>query len=152
MIWRRLYQEQLSIAQRQLSSLLTDTDSNLDLLSNLSKTFTNVDVQAEAFQARCESLLAEQQRLSSIASDVGQNLQYYNYLDPITRRLNAPGVRHFVRSGDFSEMLAQLDECLVYMKEHVRHSNNQNHTINEQLTHNHFVAQSTRVLNVRVTV
>ena len=47
------------------------------------------------------------------------NLKYYNYLEPVTRRLNAPGAGNFVRSKEFSEMLARLDECLEYMAAHV---------------------------------
>ena len=112
----RLYHDQLQVSRRHLDNLLADTDANLDLLTSLSKSFENVEAQASAFQARCESLLADQRRLSTLAEDVSHNLQYYNYLDPITRRLNAPGVRHFVRSDDFSDMLAQLDDCLEYMK------------------------------------
>ena len=115
----RLYLDQLQTSRRHLDSLLQDADTNLNLLTHLSKTFDDVEAQASAFQARCESLLADQRRLSSLADDVGENLQFYNYLDPITRRLNAPGVRHFVRSDDFTEMLSQLDECLEYMKVHV---------------------------------
>ena len=113
-----MYQEQLRLSRRHLDSLLRDADANLKLLSSLSASFDGVEAQASAFQARCESLLADQRRLSSLADDVGHNLQYYNYLDPITRRLNAPGVRHFVRGEDFSGMLGQLDECLIYMKSH----------------------------------
>ena len=117
----RLHHDQLQGSRSHLDSLLKDTDTNLDLLATLSKTFRNVEAQASAFQARCESLLAEQRRLASLADDVGENLQYYNYLDPITKRLNAPGVRHFVRSDDFTDMLSQLDDCLEYMKIHASH-------------------------------
>ncbi|KAL9055691.1 MAG: hypothetical protein Q9162_003417 [Coniocarpon cinnabarinum] len=114
----QLYLDELQTSRRHLDSLLKDADANLELLSSLTRTFNGVEAQAAAFQARCESLLTEQRRLSSLADDVEHNLQYYNYLDPITRRLNAPGVRHFVRSDDFTGMLAQLDECLEYMKKH----------------------------------
>ena len=62
--------------------------------------------------------------MTALADHVGHNLQYYNYLDPITRRLNAPGVGHFVRGDDFSQMLSQLDECLEYMQAHVSHLSN----------------------------
>lgn len=116
---RRLYHEQLQTSRGHLDSLLADTDTNLQLLSTLSSSFNAVEKQAAAFQERCESLLAEQRRLSTLADDVGHNLQYYNFLDPITRRLNAPGVRHFVRGEDFLDMLSQLDDCLDYMRAHV---------------------------------
>ena len=57
--------------------------------------------------------------MASLADSLDQNLKYYNYLEPVTRRLNAPGAGNFVRSKDFSEMLARLDECLEYMTAHV---------------------------------
>lgn len=57
--------------------------------------------------------------MSGIAQDVGENLQYYNLLDPLTRRLNAPGAGNLVRSQDFPQMLANLDSCLDFMHAHV---------------------------------
>ena len=54
-----------------------------------------------------------------MAEELEHNLKYYNYLEPVTRRLNAPGAGNFVRSKEFSEMLARLDECLEYMALHV---------------------------------
>jgi conserved oligomeric Golgi complex subunit 3 len=61
----------------------------------------------------------EQKRLEALARGVKDNLQYYSYLEPITRRLNAPGAGNFVRGKEFSDMLARLDECLEYMGAHV---------------------------------
>ena len=57
--------------------------------------------------------------MTSLANDIDHNLKYYSYLEPVTRRLNAPGAGNFVRSKDFSEMLVRLDECLEYMAHHV---------------------------------
>ena len=54
-----------------------------------------------------------------LADNLKQNLKYYDYLEPVTRRLNAPGAGNFVRSQEFSAMLARLDECLEYMAAHV---------------------------------
>lgn len=54
-----------------------------------------------------------------MAETIGDNLQYYGYLEPITRRMNAPGAGAAVRGKEFSDMLARLDECLEYMNEHV---------------------------------
>lgn len=48
------------------------------------------------------------------------NIQFYDFLDPASRRLNAPGAGNTVRGQDFSDMLRQLDECLDYMETHVR--------------------------------
>ena len=98
-----------------------ETSATLDLLSSLSKSFNSVETQTTAFQKQCEDLMVEQKRLESLADNVGENLQYYSFLEPITRKLNAPGAGNFVRGREFSDMLARLDECLDYMNNHVGH-------------------------------
>lgn len=57
--------------------------------------------------------------MTELADDIKRNLNFYDYLEPATRRLNAPGAGSFVRSKEFSEMLSRLDECLDYMAAHV---------------------------------
>ena len=116
----RLYRDQLLVTESHLDSLLASTSSTLDLLNSLSASFRSVEAQTTAFQAQCEGLMSEQKRVSLLAGDIGENLQYYNYLEPITRRMNAPGAGGFVRGKDFSEMLHTLDRCLEYMRSHVR--------------------------------
>ena len=80
--------------------------------------------QTTTFQRQCENLLSEQKRLTEIAGNMSENLKYYSYLEPINRRLNAPGAGSFIKSKDFSAMLARLDECLNYMAIHVRRCSN----------------------------
>lgn len=102
-----------------LDSLLSDTNSALSLLNSLSDSFRAVEAQTTSFQEQCEGLLKEQRRITGLADDLDKNLKYYNYLEPVTKRLNAPGAGNFVRSSEFSEMLSRLDECLEYMVSHV---------------------------------
>ena len=71
------------------------------------------------FQKQCEGILQEQKRMTELANELGRNLKYYTFLEPVTRRLNAPGAGSFVRSKEFSEMLSRIDECLEYMSVHV---------------------------------
>ncbi|KAI9738318.1 MAG: Golgi transport complex subunit 3 [Cirrosporium novae-zelandiae] len=111
--------DQLNLQISHLDSILDGTSSTLDLLSSLSSSFRAVQAQTTAFQKQCEGLLTEQKRLTTLADGIGENLQYYGYLEPITRRLNAPSAGNFVRGQDFSEMLTHLDECLRYMKKHL---------------------------------
>lgn len=118
LIGPRLYEEQLQMSQDHLESLLASTASTLDLLSSLSESFKAVEAQTTAFQAQCESLMSEQKRITKLADDMDQNVQYYTYLEPITRRLNAPGAGKLVRSKEFPDMLANLDNCLAYMEAH----------------------------------
>lgn len=85
----------------------------------MTRSFKDVEAQTTTFQKQCEGLLEDQRRIEGLANDLEHNLKYYNYLEPVTRRLNAPGAGSFVRSKDFSEMLARIDDCLEYMAEHV---------------------------------
>ncbi len=116
---RRTYLSQLELSQSHLDSLLSDTTSTLDLLATLSGSFKAVEAQTTTFQKQCEGLLQEQKRMTDLADNLKQNLRYYDYLEPVTRRLNAPGAGNFVKSQEFSDMLARLDECLEYMAAHV---------------------------------
>lgn len=111
--------DELQMSKSHLDSLLSDTSSTLDLLSSLSKSFNAVELQTSDFQKQCEGLLSVQKRDSDLAFDIQRNLQYYDFLDPASRRLNAPGAGNTVRSQDFSDMLRRLDECLDYMERHV---------------------------------
>ncbi len=115
----RLYHDQLQLSESHLDTLLADTTSTLGILSSLYESFKMVEAQSTAFHAQCEGLLSEQLRIAKLASDLSENLLYYSYLEPITRRLNAPGAGSFVRGKEFAEMLSTLDKCIEYMQAHV---------------------------------
>ncbi|KAL8996471.1 MAG: hypothetical protein Q9169_004021 [Polycauliona sp. 2 TL-2023] len=115
------YKKELDLYSSHLDSLLSDATSALDLLTSLSNSFKSVEAQTTTFQKQCEGLTQEQMRLTRLADDVSQNLKYYSFLEPVTRRLNAPGAGSLVRSQEFSSMLARLDECLEYMAAHPEH-------------------------------
>ncbi|KAK2857294.1 hypothetical protein FQN49_004847 [Arthroderma sp. PD_2] len=104
-----------------LDSLLQDTSQTLELLSSLSKSFEAVEDRTSAFQKQCEGLLSARNKSSKLADGILENLAHYDYIDPISRRLNAPGASNSVRSKDFSAMLRRLDECLDYMHAHPEH-------------------------------
>lgn len=114
-----LYHQQLLLTESHLDSILADTTSALKLLSELSNSFKAVEAQTSDFRGSCEGLLAETKRIGTLADEVSENVGYYAYLEPITRRLNAPGAGNFVRSKEFSDMLVNLDNCLDYMQAHV---------------------------------
>ncbi|KAH0564773.1 hypothetical protein GP486_001843 [Trichoglossum hirsutum] len=117
----RLYHDQLLMTESHLDSLLANTSSTLDLLNSLSASFKSVEAQTTAFQSQCEGLMLEQKRVSRLADDIAENLQYYNYLEPITRRMNAPNAGAFVRGKEYSDMLHTLDKCIEYMGSHSNH-------------------------------
>ncbi|KAL3426299.1 Conserved oligomeric Golgi complex subunit 3 [Phlyctema vagabunda] len=114
----QLYKEQLVLAEQHLDNLCGDTTSALDLLATLSDSFKAVDSQTTAFQSQCEGLLTEQKRLRTLADEVGIDLQYYGYLEPLTRRLNAPGAGRLIKAADFVEILTNLNSCIEFMDQH----------------------------------
>jgi hypothetical protein len=107
------------LSERHLDSLLDDTSSALDLLTSLSESFKLVESQTTAFQAQCEDLLAEQKQIRDLADGIGTDLQYYAYLEPLTRRLNTPGSGRLVQNDDFLDMLRNLNTCIEFMDQHV---------------------------------
>ncbi|OCL14825.1 Sec34-domain-containing protein, partial [Glonium stellatum] len=117
----QLYRDQLHLSRTHLDSLVSDTTSTLDILSSLSESFKAVEAQTTAFRTQCEALVADQKRITKLADDMEENLRYYLYLEPITKRLNAPGAGNFVRGKEFTEMLSNLDNCLDYMQGHPNH-------------------------------
>lgn len=114
----QVYREQLRLAESHLDRLLASGNSTLDLLQSLSNSFNAVDKQTTAFQAECEDILNDQKRTTKLADAIAENVQYYTYLDPIQKRLNAPGAASLVRRKEFAEMLSNLDVCLDYMEGH----------------------------------
>jgi hypothetical protein len=115
----RLYRDQLALSERHLNTLLEDTTSALDLLATLSESFKAVELETTAFQSQCEDLLGEQKRLRDLADEIGTELQYYAYLEPLTRRLNNPGATRLIRGDDFLDMLVNLNTCIDFMDRHV---------------------------------
>ncbi|KAK2628854.1 hypothetical protein QTJ16_001957 [Diplocarpon rosae] len=107
---------------RQVTNLTADTTAALDLLASLSESFRTVESETTAFQGQCEDLLAEQKRLRDLADEVGTDLQYYAYLEPLTKRLNAPGSGRLVRNDDFLDMLLNLNTCIDFMDRHANRS------------------------------
>jgi len=61
----------------------------------------------------------EQKQIRTLSAEVGTGLQYYAYLEPITRRLNAPGASSVIGDDGFVEMLTNLDACIEFMIKHV---------------------------------
>lgn len=117
----RLYQDQLHLMRNHLDAIISDTSSALDTLSSLTESFKMVESQTTTFQTQCEGLIEDQTRITTLADDMEQNLRYYLYLEPITKRLNAPGAGNIVRGKEFTDMLANLDSCLEYMQSRTKH-------------------------------
>ncbi|KAI9680828.1 MAG: Golgi transport complex subunit 3 [Caeruleum heppii] len=117
----RIQQDNLLLTQSYLESITSGTLSTLDLLSSVSSMFKTVEVQSTAFRSRCHAILADQERSSGLSAKLRDNVQYYDLLEPITRRLNNPSAGKFVGGVEFQTMLTNLDNCLQYMRAHPEH-------------------------------
>jgi predicted oxidoreductase (fatty acid repression mutant protein) len=115
-----LYCDQLTLTERHLDSLIKDANSSLQMLKNLSNSFKSVEDQTSSFQAQCEHLLTEQKRLEVLADGVGTSLHYYEYIDNVTRRLNAPGATRLVDHDSFADILDNLESCISFMSKNVQ--------------------------------
>jgi ABC-type transporter Mla subunit MlaD len=111
------------MTERHLDRLVNDANGALDLLTSLADNFRAVEAHTSSFQAQCDDLLSEEQRLQTLADEVGTDLHYYAYLDGVTRRLNAPGASRLVDHENFGEILTNLDACIEFMSNHVSPSN-----------------------------
>jgi hypothetical protein len=107
------------MTERHLETLVEDTNSALELLESLCKSFRSVEDQTTSFRAQCDDLLSEQKRLQTLADEVGTELEYYSYLENVTRRLNAPGASRLVDNSVFGEVLDNLDSCIAFMEKNV---------------------------------
>ena len=58
-------------------------------------------------------------RLEKLADEVGTDIQYYEYLDTASRRLNAPGAGRLVDNESFGDVVENIDSCIDFMENHV---------------------------------
>lgn len=114
-----IYGDQLAMTERHLETLIEDTNSALQLLASLSESFRGVEEQTTTFQSQCEDLLSEQRRLEKLADEVGTDLHYYAYIEPVTRRLNAPNAGRLVDDDSFGDIMVNLDACNAFMEKNV---------------------------------
>ncbi|TQS35245.1 hypothetical protein Golomagni_04339, partial [Golovinomyces magnicellulatus] len=114
----KLYLDNLELFERHLDRIIIDTKSALSHLETLSKSFQSINSETTAFQMQCEKLLTEEKKLVDLTDEVGTALQYYAYLESLTRRLNAAGAGRIVTSEDFLDMLMNLNSCIEFMDKH----------------------------------
>ena len=110
-----LYMDQLTLTERHLDALISSTSHALNILASLSESFRTVEEHTSSFRAQCKDLVTDQKRLQKLAHDVGHDLQYYAYLETITRQLNAPGATRLADDDALAEILYTLDSCVAFM-------------------------------------
>ena len=107
------------MARSRVDRLLDKVTSSVDLLTTLSSSFKAVRNQTSGFGSQSQEILSGQRRFQRLADDIDENVRYYEYLEPITRKLNAPGAGRLVSEKEFPDILSHLDACISYMEAHV---------------------------------
>ncbi|CEG76467.1 Putative DNA repair helicase rad15 [Rhizopus microsporus] len=115
-----VYRDHLQKVQhyRQACIILLDQlQQTRQALEVLEKDYAFVSEKTSTVQAACESILKDQERLTRIADELSQRLDYFNHLEVIAKLLNAPG-ENVCLDPEFIPALSKLDECIKYMNQH----------------------------------
>ncbi|ORE04923.1 Sec34-domain-containing protein [Rhizopus microsporus var. microsporus] len=115
-----VYRDHLQKVQhyRQACIILLDHLQQTRLaLEVLEKDYAFVSEKTSTVQAACESILKDQERLTHIADELSQRLDYFNHLEVVAKLLNAPG-ENVCLDPEFIPALSKLDECIEYMNQH----------------------------------
>lgn len=91
----------------------------LKFIGKLDAGFSSVEKETSSLQAKCNSLLEEQSKLSQLSHDIHKNLEIFNNLEIVTKALNAPGSK-LVTKESFPGLLDKLDEGLLYVEAHMK--------------------------------
>ena len=92
-------------------------------MSKISASFQDIDSQTRVLEAQSNGILEEQRKSEKLSDEITDNLRYYEPLERISRRLNAPGAGGLVRNNfeEFSNILSTLDINIEYMEQHPKH-------------------------------
>lgn len=116
------YRNHLSIVQlyqQACDEFLVDLQASCSLFDQLEKDYSFVDEQTRSIQEACETILAEQHRLTRLAEGLSERLAYFNELEPIAKLFNSSyGSGDICLNKEFIPMLDKLDICIQYMQDH----------------------------------
>ncbi|CAH2050018.1 unnamed protein product, partial [Iphiclides podalirius] len=110
------YYKQLEERRDECISLTNQITGTMADLNKLKEEYTLVSDKTNALHTMSEQLLADQTKLSNIGEDIKQKLHYFTQVEHLSQRLNSPTMS--VNSETFFNVLAKIDECLDYMRNH----------------------------------
>jgi hypothetical protein len=79
-----------------------------------------VNTKTSSLNEASENLIQEQRQLSEISDDIKFRLKHFTQAEHLIQRLQNPTFSP--ASEQFVEILANIDECIEYLKDHVRNS------------------------------
>jgi hypothetical protein len=93
-------------------------NDGLSHLRLLGEQYRFVSTKSNALHTACQHLLQEQNVLSALAEQIAQRLVFFSEADKMSVKLTSSSLS--INSDAFLELLDRLDECMVYVIEHVR--------------------------------
>lgn len=89
----------------------------LDNLQTLSDQYHFVSTKSNSLHTACQHLLEEQTQLATLSQEIEKKLKFFTEADRINQKLTSTAVS--VTSDLFIELLDKIDECMLYILDHV---------------------------------
>lgn len=110
------YYKQLNERKEECAHLLSQVESALGHLNELSKEYRQVSNKTNSLHQVSEQLLDEQVKLSTISNGVNERMQPFKALTHLVQRLDSTTIS--VSGPAFIQLLDQLDSAIDYMETH----------------------------------
>nr|CAG4647727.1 EOG090X02EM [Moina brachiata] len=112
----RTYLKQLEHHAGDCKDLIEQIESTLDRLAKLNNQYSFVSNKTNSLHEACEQMLADQNKMSSLADELEHKLSYFLEYEKIQSQLSSPTIS--VHGDLFHSILNRLDKCIAYMQEH----------------------------------
>lgn len=93
-------------------------DSTLGALGKLTNEYNFVNTKTSSLNEASENLIEEQRDLCTISDDIKFRLKHFTQAEHLIQRLQNPTFSP--SSEQFADIINSIDECMDYLKEHVR--------------------------------
>ncbi len=114
---------------RQLESHKSDADrlaeqvsAGLSHLTTLEQQHEFVSTRSNSLHEACQHLLQEQEDLARLSERIAERLVFFTEADRIGQKLTGSTLALSANSDTFFQMLDRIDECMIYVLQHVRFS------------------------------
>lgn len=112
------YLQQLVTRSNECAHILEQIEQAMGRLKTLRDEYAFVSDKTDALNTASEKLIEEQEKLQKLGEDIHKRLHYFSQVELLNQRLHSPTLS--VASESFRECLNKIDDCLTYLKEHVR--------------------------------
>lgn len=113
----RTYLKQLQHHEGDCKELIEQIETTLDRLAKLKDQYSFVSNKTNSLHEACEQMLADQNKLSSLADELEHKLSFFLEYEKIQSQLSSPTIS--VHGDLFHSILNRLDKCIAYMQDHV---------------------------------